>query len=182
MKMRSSAVDETGKTYSRLTVLHRVESVKWGSKYYAAFLCQCECGNQRVYAGRQLRNGMAKSCGCLQYEYRHNGKMRRIGKGLTVYNRCKSAAEMRGYPFELTLEEFKDISCRSCIYCGAEPTKDVYGLVCNGIDRLDNDKGYIIGNVVPCCGSCNFKKMAVTVPIMITALEHLGYEVRKTLA
>lgn len=24
-----------------------------------------------------------------------------------------------------------------------------------GLDRIDNSKGYIIGNVVPCCGNCN---------------------------
>lgn len=24
-----------------------------------------------------------------------------------------------------------------------------------GLDRIENSKGYIISNVVPCCGSCN---------------------------
>ena len=24
-----------------------------------------------------------------------------------------------------------------------------------GLDRIDNSKGYVIGNVVPCCGNCN---------------------------
>lgn len=30
--------------------------------------------------------------------------------------------------------------------------------VYNGIDRVDNTKGYTIDNVVPCCGICNMAK------------------------
>ena len=28
----------------------------------------------------------------------------------------------------------------------------------NGIDRVDNDKGYVRGNIVPCCTNCNIAK------------------------
>ena len=28
----------------------------------------------------------------------------------------------------------------------------------NGIDRVDNEKGYVHGNVEACCGTCNFLK------------------------
>lgn len=28
----------------------------------------------------------------------------------------------------------------------------------NGIDRVDNDKGYVPGNVSPCCWVCNIAK------------------------
>ena len=28
----------------------------------------------------------------------------------------------------------------------------------NGMDRVDNAKGYVLGNVVPCCHTCNFAK------------------------
>ena len=37
-------------------------------------------------------------------------------------------------------------------------TKRIY-VFYNGIDRVDNNRGYEIENVVPCCTSCNSAKM-----------------------
>ena len=31
----------------------------------------------------------------------------------------------------------------------------------NGIDRINSSLGYVDGNVVPCCGTCNKMKMAM---------------------
>jgi hypothetical protein len=28
----------------------------------------------------------------------------------------------------------------------------------NGIDRMDNTKGYVLGNIVSCCTECNYVK------------------------
>lgn len=36
--------------------------------------------------------------------------------------------------------------------------------VYNGLDRLDTSQGYAPGNVVPCCGDCNWAKRARTRP------------------
>jgi hypothetical protein len=32
------------------------------------------------------------------------------------------------------------------------------GFCYNGLDRVDNGKGYEIDNVVPCCKECNYAK------------------------
>ncbi len=34
-----------------------------------------------------------------------------------------------------------------------------YNFIYNGIDRIDSSKGYIQGNVVTCCRTCNVAKM-----------------------
>jgi hypothetical protein len=34
--------------------------------------------------------------------------------------------------------------------------------VCQGVDRVDNTKGYTLANSVPCCKVCNRMKMAMT--------------------
>jgi hypothetical protein len=39
-----------------------------------------------------------------------------------------------------------------CAYCGEIPNE------LNGLDRIDNNKGYTIDNVVPCCKNCNWAK------------------------
>ena len=59
--MTREAVNETGKTYHRLTVGKRVPNDKSGM---VQFECHCECGNTTVVRAKHLRNGAVKSCGC----------------------------------------------------------------------------------------------------------------------
>lgn len=55
-------IDETGNIYTYLTVLKRVEN----KDNRARWLCKCKCGKEIVVAGKYLRNGYVKSCGCLK--------------------------------------------------------------------------------------------------------------------
>ena len=45
-----------------------------------------------------------------------------------------------------------------CFVCGAKFSNEWDGYKYNGIDRVDNEKGYEEGNVVPCCKICNVAK------------------------
>lgn len=60
MELRN-CIDMTGKVCGRLTVVRKYDTNKRG----AYWLCNCECGKQTVVAGRSLRTGHTKSCGCL---------------------------------------------------------------------------------------------------------------------
>ena len=57
--------DETGKEYGRLFVrgLNHINASR-----VAFWLCRCQCGQERVVRGCNLRNGQSQSCGCLQKE------------------------------------------------------------------------------------------------------------------
>lgn len=55
-------IDLTGQRFGRLTVIEYDHAEHDG----AHWLCQCDCGNEKVVAGYLLRNGGAKSCGCLK--------------------------------------------------------------------------------------------------------------------
>ena len=87
----------------------------------------------------------------------------------------KGAAISRNYVFEVDLDTFINICKSNCYYCGVEPSirkesqhtknlermgKDIPFIIRNGVDRYDNSKGYIEGNMVPCCTTCNRAKMA----------------------
>lgn len=61
------AINLLGQKFGRLTVIARAESDKFGK---AQWLCQCECGKQKVIASASLRRGLTKSCGCLLEESR----------------------------------------------------------------------------------------------------------------
>lgn len=56
--------DLTGQRFGRLTVLSYVPSDEKG----AHWLCQCDCGNQKVVAAKYLLKNSTKSCGCLRKE------------------------------------------------------------------------------------------------------------------
>lgn len=66
----SALIDMTGKKYGRLTVVSRAENDKKGS---AMWNCVCDCGNQAVVNGNNLRSGISKSCGCYAKERRIQG-------------------------------------------------------------------------------------------------------------
>ncbi len=59
-------IDLSGKTFGRLTVLHRAGI---SDDRQALWMCRCECGEQKKVRGRPLRRGYTKSCGCLQREH-----------------------------------------------------------------------------------------------------------------
>ena len=49
---------------SRIKVISRAPN----QGKHTAWLCKCQCGNEVIIRGDQLRNGIAKSCGCLAKE------------------------------------------------------------------------------------------------------------------
>lgn len=54
--------DLVGERFSKLVVVSR--AAKRGSNV-AHWLCKCDCGKSKMVAGRNLRKGHTKSCGCL---------------------------------------------------------------------------------------------------------------------
>lgn len=86
------------------------------------------------------------------------------------YGAIKTNANARNLEWSLSKEEVMNITQQNCYYCGAIPAQSItygrYGhndnkyceYIANGLDRIDSKKGYIIENVVPCCGICNIMK------------------------
>jgi hypothetical protein len=87
----------------------------------------------------------------------------------SLYSVYKGAAIRRSYVFELNKEEFKKITKENCFYCDCLPSQVVKergfntgDYIYNGIDRIDNNKGYTKDNVVSCCKHCNKAKSTLT--------------------
>ena len=70
--------------------------------------------------------------------------------------------------WEITDEQFYEISQKNCFYCGAKPSmkrispNNTGDFIYNGIDKINSKKGYIINNIVPCCKRCNTAKNDMT--------------------
>ncbi len=152
--MGRKAIDITGNKYGKLTVIKKSHSDK-RNLYWE---CVCECGELCYVNSSDLKRGRTNYC------KRCNDKKSRNSILNDLYVRYKRGSLRRGYEFELSINEFKTIISQNCNYCGIEP-KQIhnkkgmrYELIYNGIDRKNNDKGYILDNCVPCCKFCNFAK------------------------
>lgn len=66
---------------------------------------------------------------------------------------------MKHKDFQLTEEQYYNLLGGDCKYCG-RPCTETHT---NGIDRVDNDIGYVLDNCVSCCGSCNIAKGVLSV-------------------
>lgn len=87
-----------------------------------------------------------------------------------LYQKYKSRAKKKRLAFELTFDQFDALIQRECAYCGEAPGKrkiyahgKVYRTLAVGVDRKNSSKGYVKGNVVPCCWTCNFLKGTLSI-------------------
>jgi len=148
-----------GQKFGKLTVI-KFSHIEKNKSY---FECKCECGGTKIVKGLNLKLGLTKSCGCLIVLPTSN----------TIFNRLfreyKTSAKNRNFEFKLTKKEVINLLLGDCVYCGSEPynTKTIAnGKICvnvNGIDRVDNKKGYILENCFSCCKRCNYMKHNYTV-------------------
>jgi hypothetical protein len=97
---------------------------------------------------------------CMRIQRRARTARGEIISLATRYKGVKWQANRRGLEFTITLEEYKLLVSRPCVYAsnstGTSPNSGRIGL-----DRIDNSKGYISGNVQPCCGRHNLLKSSI---------------------
>lgn len=153
--------DLAGETFGRLTVLFLLGTIPGSGAFWE---CRCTCGNITSVRRGDLLSGKTKSCGCLALEVR--SKAHGVSSFNKVLNNYKQHARHRGYEWGLSTEDFKELTQQPCKYCGRPPSNYCGeasqckngGYTYTGIDRVDNDRGYFIDNVVPCCSVCNRAK------------------------
>ena len=66
-----------------------------------------------------------------------------------------TSAAARGLIWQLEEDAVREIIVSACHYCGTKPNLPKKP---GGIDRVDNTKGYVPDNCVPCCWPCNRAK------------------------
>lgn len=151
--------DLIGQQFGKLTVTSRVgtdhnDHVVWG--------CRCTCGRLTKTTTHQLTKGHTRSCGRPECKFD-------LQKGEASFNALfdsyRRRAASKGLAFEPSHERFRELTQEPCYYCGdlpsqkSNPAKKTNGhFIYNGIDRKDNNLGYVEGNMVPCCGGCNRAK------------------------
>lgn len=139
-------IDLTGQRFVRLTVLSR-NAEKSDLKKHSYFNCICDCGNTRVVASGDLKNGSSKSCGCITKETTITRNTKH-GEGHTNLYEVWCAIKARCC--NSTNKAFKNYGGRGITIC------DEWKLFVNfkewalrtgygkglSIDRIDNDGNY----------------------------------------
>ena len=162
--------DMAGQRFGRLLVIKRDGA--YLKNRLAVWLCKCDCGNTSLVRGASLRRGTTKSCGCLSKEMTSARMKLPDGESSfnTLYGSYQRNAEKRGWSFNISKSLFHQLVIQPCHYCEELPsnvcksnknTKGVF--VYNGLDRVQNEIGYIPDNVVPCCSRCNYIKATFSV-------------------
>lgn len=110
-----------------------------------------------------------------QKQYRIKNKDRLDAYKKSSHNRYKNYqrnAKTKDRNFDLSENDFIEISKRPCIYCG-EYSDTYNGEPFSGVDRVDSKLGYSLDNCVPCCATCNRMKLDLDVNDWIDKMKQI---------
>lgn len=142
----SSLKDLTGQRFGRRTVIGRAGSDRRGC---ATWLCLCDCGNESVVTGAELRKNRSGSCGCMRKE-----RLTIHGKKKTRLYKVWEGIKTRCYnPSHKAYERYGGRGITVCDEWLHDFQVFFNWAVANGydehaprgqctIDRIDNDRGY----------------------------------------
>jgi hypothetical protein len=143
--------------------------------------CLCKCGVSVQKITKYLTSNKSQIKACTNCN-----RFRRLSKDPgsatwnTLFRHYRVSATKRNLVFDIDFDKFKEICEQNCHYCAKVPSpRNAYSspslqinravetiisawINANGIDRLNNDLGYIATNVVPCCPDCNYAKQELS--------------------
>ena len=156
----SKLIDLDGQRFGSLVATNKVKKIGGRTER----LCYCDCGNETWALTTHLRTGHRVSCGC--------SPGMKLGSGESAHNEVlnsyKQRARYANLDWLLSNKEFDSLVTNNCYYCNAipgnikKPASGNGNFIYNGIDRINNKLGYITGNVVSCCQTCNRAKGQMT--------------------
>lgn len=146
-----------GKTFGFLTIID-VISINNDIKTMWYFTCQCKCGNIKNILVTNVVKKRTISCGCAQQQSIPKGNRSSNWNGVgelsgSFFYQIKCQAKKRSIDFKLTKEYLWDLFIkqdRKCKFTGIELHFSSSSCKYNqtaSLDRIDNNKPYIKGNV-----------------------------------
>jgi hypothetical protein len=123
--------------------------------------------------------------------YYQNGKPKSVCKACTIsritknssteegrYIHAQAVAKNRKKAWLINKEDYIYLIRQPCFYCN--DLLDSTNKTGIRLDRLDNSKGYIIGNIISCCTFCNYLRGDLLTPDETKALVNLLISMRQS--
>lgn len=159
-------IDISGLRHGRL-VATKIHSQDKNKRFL--WVCKCDCGGSKILRLSTFKTGKITSCGCERIAHnRHNKRDFAILNLLYKSTVCRRHKNMKFENDIISLTTFEDLVLSSCFYCGREPFVKINDkatksfLLVSGVDRINNNLGYVEGNVRSCCKDCNTAKASLT--------------------
>lgn len=147
-----------GRKFGMLTVRKVMRSTS-GGKSRCLAECACDCGGTKTTRLDSVKDGTYYSCGC-HSKNRWNtvaGKNHAfVGVGEirgTFFSDLKRNAKKRGLKFDITMKYLWDLYLKQNKECSLTGTPIFFGRIRRyqettaSLDRIDNEKGYVEGNL-----------------------------------
>lgn len=179
-------LDLVGQEINNFKVIERLvnRTSKSTGKEFVSWRCLCNCGKEFVTTTKQIRRKQdaVKSCGCLSFKNRFIAKLTQEVALLKKVNRLYiDSAKKRNIEWHLDEQYTFALFLKNCFYCGSPPLrtfnyiKGYKPIKVNGIDRVNNNLGYVADNVVTCCMICNRAKGNLTTQDFKQWIENLYF-------
>ena len=168
-----------GDLFGDLIIINKILDNRVQTYYH----CKCYCGETRDVQYTKLKNGYVTHCGCKNFTNIIHGN-RKFNPSLASFRakaaNYKATAKNRKIGFNLTIDETISLLKGNCYYCNHQPSNHYnvrkngksskkinyalnninnFEILFNGIDRVNNLKGYTLENSVSCCNKCNTAKL-----------------------
>lgn len=157
MRKRKAYIDITGQKFGRLTV---VRMAGYDNRNATTWECTCECGKIVTTRGDRIREGRARSCGCLHKERvaetGHQNKTHGLC-GSSLYRIWTLIIQRCTNPKNPSFESYGGRGIKVCAFIreNAENFLKAAGPRPHNktINRIDNDGGYTCGACADCIGN-----------------------------
>lgn len=178
----SKTTNYVGQRIKNFVVIEKTKQkkIRKDGRYFAIYKCQCDCGTIFSLNTSEFSYKVGCEDCAKEHHYKEAVKSRRsnpnnkpprhttlsklspetngIKRGSYANNIVgwiKGTALKRGLEWKLDPVEVFYMIQEPCHYCNNEVS---FPNTRNGLDRVDNNIGYIKDNVVPCCYPCNIAK------------------------
>jgi hypothetical protein len=139
----SNVENLTNEKYNKITFLKYIKNDKFGK---ALWLCECDCGKEKILNASAIKAGLTTSCGC--------NKQKKLRKGYgdisgAFWHKLERSALSRDFEFTIKINEAWDIFLnqnKKCAISGVDliiyPNNDRSRIQTASPDRIDSSKGY----------------------------------------
>ena len=143
-----------GKKFGQLIVIEYAGIKQLRNYKGHIWLCKCDCGNNTTIMDSDLKTKHTKSCGCLSKRKQEKSPLYKGYKEIsgTTWSKIKRGAKQRNIEFNITIKYAWNLFSKqnnqcslSGLYIDFSKTRRENNTA--SLDRINNSKGYIQGNV-----------------------------------